>query len=98
MVYGRGGRRDSFGIGVARVLSGRGRSIAALAVFGGGLFAGSAPGLAGQLPASAFQVYNAANAASIVAGPFALYTVNANSLLPTQLNVGFAEVNHKAAG
>jgi len=54
--------------------------------------------LAGQLPISAFQAYNNATAAAIVPGPFALYSVNVNSLKPTQIDEGFAEVNKKAAG
>jgi fibronectin-binding autotransporter adhesin len=53
---------------------------------------------AGQLQASAFQVYNPANASSIVAGPFALYTVPVDSLAPTQMNEGFTEVDKKATG
>jgi autotransporter-associated beta strand protein len=52
---------------------------------------------AGQLPASAFQAYNPADAASIQAGPFALYTVPVASLAATQMNLGFAEVNAKTA-
>ena len=52
---------------------------------------------AGQLPASAFQAYNPANAASIQPGPFALYTVPVASLAATQINLGFAEVNAKTA-
>lgn len=56
------------------------------------------PARAGQLAASAFQAYNAANAASIAAGPFALYTVSVGSIQPTQLNEGFTEVGKKAAG
>jgi hypothetical protein len=56
------------------------------------------PADAGQLQASAFQVYNPANASSIVAGPFALYTVPVDSLAPTQMNEGFTEVDKKATG
>jgi autotransporter-associated beta strand protein len=52
----------------------------------------------GQLTTSAFTTYNAANAGSIAAGPFALYTVSLDSLLPTQINEGYAEVNYKTAG
>jgi autotransporter-associated beta strand protein len=51
-----------------------------------------------QLPASAFQTYNAADAGSIVASPFALYAVSVDSLLPTQMNEGLTEVDYKAAG
>jgi fibronectin-binding autotransporter adhesin len=98
MVYARRYRRGNLGEAFARGVVSRGRSITALAVFGAGLVAGSATGLAGQLPASAFQAYNPANAASILPGPFALYTVNVNTLHATQLNVGFTEVDHKAAG
>jgi len=50
-----------------------------------------------QLTAADFQSYNAADASSIEAGPLALYSVNVNSILPTQLNEGFAEVDAKAA-
>ncbi len=53
---------------------------------------------AGQLPVSAFQAYSAANASSIAAGPFALYSVDVDSLAPTQMNEGFTEVGKKAAG
>ncbi len=54
--------------------------------------------MAGQLPLSAFQSYSAAGAGSIQPGPFALYAVPVNSLAPTQLNEGFAEVGKKTAG
>ena len=57
----------------------------------------SNPAMAGQLPISAFQTYNAANAASIAAGPNALYEVSVDSLRPTQMDEGFAEVNQKTA-
>ncbi len=79
---------------------GRFGQLAALLAGGLAVFAFLIPaqGQAGQLPASAFQAYNAANAASIQAGPFALYEVPVNSLHPTQLDVGFAEVNKKVAG
>ena len=53
---------------------------------------------AGQLPASVFQTYSAANAGSIQAGPFALFTVPVDQLHPTQLNEGFSEVDKKADG
>ena len=53
---------------------------------------------AGQLTASAFQSYPAANFATIQPGPFALYTVNVGGIRPTQLNEGFTEVGKKAAG
>lgn len=55
------------------------------------------PGVAGQLPASAFQSYNASAASSIAAGPFALYTVPVNDILPTQANLGFAEIGKKVS-
>ncbi|MGA2895384.1 MAG: ParB/Srx family N-terminal domain-containing protein, partial [Xanthobacteraceae bacterium] len=58
----------------------------------------AAPAHAGQLPASVFTAYNPASASSIVAGPFALYTVTVNSLAPTQMNEGFTEVDKKATG
>lgn len=54
--------------------------------------------LAGQPPLSAFQAYVAANAASIVAGPTALYSVAVDSIAPTQMNEGFTEVGKKIAG
>ncbi|HEX4198110.1 MAG TPA: ParB-like protein [Caulobacteraceae bacterium] len=54
--------------------------------------------VAGPAPLSDFQTYNAANAATITPGPFALYEVPVDSLQPTQLNEGFAEVGKKAAG
>ena len=53
---------------------------------------------AGQLPVSAFQAYNSANAASIVPGTFALYSVSVDSISPTQLNEGYSEVGKKTAG
>jgi hypothetical protein len=53
---------------------------------------------AGQLTASAFQPYNAANAGSIQPGPFSLFTVPVGPLLPTQINEGFTEVDKKATG
>ncbi len=53
---------------------------------------------AGQLTTSAFQPYNAANASSIQAGPFSLFTVPVGPLLPTQMNEGFTEVDKKATG
>ncbi len=57
-----------------------------------------ADAVAGQLTTSAFTPYSVANASTIVAGPFALYTVNVNQILPTQFNVGFNEVDKKATG
>jgi hypothetical protein len=56
------------------------------------------PAAAGQLPASAFQVYNPANASGIQASPFALYIVPVDSLSPTQMNEGLTEVDKKATG
>jgi fibronectin-binding autotransporter adhesin len=57
----------------------------------------SSPAAAGQLSVTAFDTYNAANATSIVAGPDALYEVSLDEVQPTQMNVGFAEVENKAA-
>ena len=51
-----------------------------------------------DLTAADFQVYDPANASSIEAGPLALFTVSPNSILPTQQNEGFTEVDAKAAG
>ena len=51
-----------------------------------------------QLTSSAFQAYDPNDASSIVAGPFALYTVAVDDLAATQLNVGFAEVDSKSDG
>jgi fibronectin-binding autotransporter adhesin len=56
------------------------------------------PADAQSLPASAFQTYNAANASSIVAGPFALYSVPVDELQPTQMNEGLTEVDAKTTG
>jgi autotransporter-associated beta strand protein len=56
------------------------------------------PAKAGQLTASAFTTYNAANASSIQPGPFALYAVPVDQLMPTQLNEGFTEVGKKTSG
>ena len=50
---------------------------------------------ANQLPATAFQTYSAANASSITAGPFALFSVPVNLIQPAQLNAGFSEVGTK---
>ena len=52
----------------------------------------------GQLPSSAFQAYDPSNASSIQPGPFALYTVSVDQILPTQMNEGFAEVGTKTTG
>ena len=52
----------------------------------------------GQLPSSAFQLYNPSNAGTIQAGPFSLFQVTANTLGATQLNVGFFEVDKKIDG
>ncbi len=51
----------------------------------------------GQLTAADFQTYNPANASTIEAGPLALYSVAVDSIMPTQMNEGFAEVDAKAA-
>jgi hypothetical protein len=48
-----------------------------------------------QLPAAAFTPYNPANAGSVTPGLFSLYSVPVDSLVPTQINVGDAEVNAK---
>ena len=61
-------------------------------------FVAASPAGADQLPASAFQVYNPANASLIQAGPFALYAVPVGQLQPTQMNEGFSEVNTKTNG
>jgi fibronectin-binding autotransporter adhesin len=53
---------------------------------------------AGPVDPADFQAYNAANASTIQPGPFALFTVPVDSLLPTQLNEGPAEVGKKTAG
>ncbi len=55
-------------------------------------------GWAGQLPDTAFQTYDAANASTIQAGPFSLFKVPVNSVQPTQLNLGFYEVGKKITG
>jgi autotransporter-associated beta strand protein len=52
---------------------------------------------AGQLPLSAFQTYNPANAAGIQAGPLSLYSVPVDSIQPTQMNEGLTEVGKKTA-
>jgi fibronectin-binding autotransporter adhesin len=73
--------------------------VAGLAVLIAGFFlAAASRAEAQQLPFGAFQTYNAAAASSIVAGPFALYTVPVDSLLPTQMNEGFTEVGAKTTG
>ena len=54
--------------------------------------------MAGPVNPGDFQTYNAAAAATVQPGPFALYTVPVDTLLPTQLNEGFTEVGKKAAG
>jgi autotransporter-associated beta strand protein len=53
---------------------------------------------AGQLPLTAFQTYDPNAAANIQPGPFSLFRVPLNSIHPTQINVGFAEVGKKVAG
>ena len=52
----------------------------------------------GQLPSSAFQAYDPNNASSVQPGPFALYSVSVDQILPTQMNEGFAEVDSKISG
>ena len=81
-------KRRGFGWGI---------SLIALAV-AAGLALPATDGEAGQLTTSPFQAYNAANASTIVPGPFALFTVGLNQISPTQENVGFNEVNKKADG
>ena len=65
-------------------------SLAVLAA--GSLFAAPGRANAQQLPVSAFQTYNAADASSIVPGTFALFEVPVSQIQPGQLNVGFAEI------
>jgi fibronectin-binding autotransporter adhesin len=50
------------------------------------------------LTAADFLAYNPEDASTIEAGPLALYSVSPNSILPTQMNEGFTEVDAKAAG
>jgi autotransporter-associated beta strand protein len=50
-----------------------------------------------QPTASNFTAYSSSGASSIVAGPLALYSVNVNTLIPTELNVGSAGVSAQAA-
>ena len=61
----------------------------------GALFGGQAQ--AGQLSASAFQPWSVVNVSSITPGPFSLYSVALSSLLPTQIDEGYTEVNQKTA-
>ncbi len=70
------------------------RDAAALAAIGLVSFASAAQA---QLPASAFQAYTPADAATVTPGLYSLYSVPLDSLVPTQSNVGFAEVNAKVA-
>lgn len=58
----------------------------------------AAPALAGQLGQTAFQNYDPNAAASIVAGPFALYSVGVNAVNSTQINLGLTEVGKKVTG
>jgi autotransporter-associated beta strand protein len=67
------------------------------AAVGLGLFAAAAEAQQ-SLPVSAFQTYNPANAATIVPGPFSLFTVPVDEIQPGQLNVGFSEVERKMYG
>jgi autotransporter-associated beta strand protein len=71
-------------------------SLAVLAV--GSLFAATGRAQAQQLPLSAFQTYNAADAAAIVPGTFSLFEVPVSQIQPGQLNVGFAEIGNKQSG
>src|SRR5215469_12451641 len=52
----------------------------------------------GQLTASAFQAYDPSSASGIQPGPFALYSVGVDQILPTQMNEGLAEVDAKISG
>jgi autotransporter-associated beta strand protein len=45
-----------------------------------------------------YQLYSTLNYTTLSAGPSAIYQVNVDSLFPTQLNVGFTEVDIKAEG
>ncbi len=53
--------------------------------------------MGGSLTAADFQAYNPDDASTVEAGPLALYTVAVDSIMPTQMNEGFAEVDAKAA-
>jgi hypothetical protein len=70
------------------------RDAAALATLGLVAFASVAHA---QLPSSAFTAYDSANAAGVTPGLYSLYSAPLDSLVPTQINVGFAEVNAKTA-
>jgi autotransporter-associated beta strand protein len=72
--------------------------VAGLTAAAGFVILAVVPADAQSLPSNAFQTYNAANASSIVAGPFSLFTVSVDQLQPTQMNEGFAEVNQKTTG
>jgi hypothetical protein len=50
-----------------------------------------------QLTAADFQSYDPSDASTIEAGPLALYSVSVDSIMPTQMNEGFTEVDAKAA-
>jgi fibronectin-binding autotransporter adhesin len=50
------------------------------------------------LTAADFVPYTSVDPSTIEAGPLALYSVSVDSILPTQQNEGFAEVDAKAAG
>jgi autotransporter-associated beta strand protein len=80
-----------------RVRAGRFRLLPhALAAIGPAVAA--LPAQAGELPPSAFQVYNPANASTIQPSPFALFTVPVDQIRPTQMNEGFFEIGRKTAG
>jgi autotransporter-associated beta strand protein len=51
-----------------------------------------------QPTSASFTAYSSVDYTTITAGPLALYSVNVDSILPTQLNEGYAEVGYKAAG
>ena len=62
------------------------------------LAVGGGEAVAGPPSLAEFQPYNSANASTITPGPLALYTVPVDSLHPTQMDEGLAEVGKKAAG
>ena len=61
------------------------------------IFMSIAAGAQAQFSPSSFTPYNPANASSIQPGLFSLYSIPVESLIPTQINVGDAEVDTKAA-
>jgi fibronectin-binding autotransporter adhesin len=93
-----GGATGALSLGCASKLLST-TALTAVAVTGFAVL-GVAPAHAQSSPftASAFQTYNAADASSIVPGPFALYTVPVDQIQPGQLNVGFSEIARKIYG